>query len=250
MIRNAFVLFLAASSAWMGCGNNPLKPGAAGTGGSSVGTAGAGGTISGGGTGGGTGPAGGVGRGGSGGMMGEGGGTGGKGAEGTADGGGKGAEATADGGDKGTTAPPMPCATSGACTSICSGACVFNAAKMRTECTVADTRCAGMCGQGCDLQCGGASACNVTVVAGGAFDCKGATCNITVGAPDATVECSGAGTMCNITCQGDCTYECAKGATCRVQCGSGAPVTTMISGGCGTGAGPVDAGQGRADAGP
>jgi hypothetical protein len=137
---------------------------------------------------------------------------------------------------------------SGACASICSGGCVFNAAKMRTECTVPDARCTGMCGPGCDLQCGGTAACKVTVVAGGSFDCKGATCDITVGDPGATVECSGAGTMCTITCKGDCSYECAKGATCKVLCGSAAPVTTMASGGCGSGASDAGASEPRPDA--
>ena len=153
----------------------------------------------------------------------------------SADSGGKAPEADTDAGEKG--APSMPCEMTGGCADICSGGCVFNAAKMRTECTGAQSKCSGTCGTGCDLQCGGASACNVTVAAGGSFDCKGATCNVTVSDASGSVECSGAGTTCNITCQGDCSFECAKGATCNVRCGGAAAMTTTTSGGCGKGGG-------------
>jgi hypothetical protein len=115
---------------------------------------------------------------------------------------------------------------------ICSGAgCVYNPAKMRTDCTTADARCMGTCGAGCDLQCSGGAICKVALAAGGAFDCKGATCDITVEDPTATVECSGSA-MCNITCKGPCSYACQKMSTCNVTCGSQPPTTVMMDGAC------------------
>jgi hypothetical protein len=119
------------------------------------------------------------------------------------------------------------------CPGICSGSCVYNPAKMRTECAMAaDAKCTGLCGAGCDIQCGAMSSCNVNVAAGGAFECKGGTCGITVEDPSATVECTQAGTVCNIVCKGDCRYECSKGAACTVQCGSGPAMMVTTDGTC------------------